>query len=203
MGLNSSQQRIGVFGGTFDPIHNGHLAVARFALEHARLNKVLLIPAGRPWLRDTLPVASASDRLKMAQLAVAGENGLEVSDVDVVRDGVTYTVDTLSDLSDEYGENAHFVLILGADSALQAHRWNCANQLRTLCSFLVIGRPGEHWPDDLPGNHPASDAEYLEGPMVTISATEIRASLGRGKTVSDSVPSPVADYIVQHGLYRT
>lgn len=203
MGLRSSTpRRLGVFGGTFDPIHNGHLAVARFALEHGGLENVLLVPAGQPWLRDGPPVASAENRLRMTELAVASETGLEVSDVDVAREGTTYTADTLADLRHQYGGEVEFVLVLGSDSALQMDRWERAGELRDLCTVLVIGRPGERWPDDLPETHPAHDAKYLEGPMVDISATELREQLSAAADVSDSVPEPVLEHIKKHRLYQ-
>ncbi len=198
---DARRTRIGVFGGTFDPIHRGHIEIARFALRHGDLNSVLVIPAGRPWLRDKPPTASPERRLEMAQLAVAEEDGLEVSDVDVVREGETYTADTLHDLSVRYDENVDFVLVLGADSALQMDNWQRSNELRNLCSVLVIGRPGETWPDNLPESHPAHGANFLEGPMLDVSATELRARLAAGEGVGDSVPADVERYIRRNGLY--
>ncbi len=201
-GNEPARRRIGVFGGTFDPIHRGHIETARFALEAGDLDLVLVIPAGHPWLRSRPPKASPEQRLEMTRLAVQDEDGLEVSDVDVVREGVTYTVDTLTDLQAQYGESAGLVLILGADSALQMHRWERASELRNLCSVLVIGRPGETWPGNLPEDHPAHGATFLEGPMIEVSATEIRARLAAGEGVGDSVPADVQRYIETNGLYR-
>lgn len=206
MGLSDSSaaskdQRIGVFGGTFDPIHSGHIQIAKFALEEGKLDLVLVVPAGNPWLRDDPPAASAEHRLRMTELAVADEKGLEVSDVDAVRDGETFTVDTLADLRAKYGAGTELVLILGADSALQMHRWQRADQLRNGCAILVIGRPGETWPEDLPESHPAHGAKYIEGPMLDVSATELRAKLAAGEGVGDSVPDEVERYIRENGLY--
>ena len=203
MGLNSpSVRRIGVFGGTFDPIHNGHLSVARFALEHGNLDMVLLVPAGRPWLREGTPTASAEHRLRMVELAVTGEPGLAVSDIDVTREGDTFTVDTLADLRAIYGDSVELVLIVGVDSALQMDRWDRASKLRSLCTVVVVGRPGEEWSSDLSEAHPAFGAEYFEGPMLDISATRLRNALGGGEDVERFLPVPVLKYIEKHRLYR-
>ncbi len=190
-----------MFGGTFDPIHRGHLAIAQFALQEAELDLVLMVPAGRPWLRDEAPMASAEHRLRMTQLAVENEPNFEVSGVDVVREGATYTVDTLVDLGDEYGEDVEFVLVLGADSARQMDSWERSDELRRLCSVLVIGRPGEERLENLAASHPAYGARYLEGPMLDVSATRLRSRLAAGEDVSDSVPGAVERYIRKNGLY--
>ena len=204
MGLSDgSRRRIGVFGGTFDPIHRGHLEIARFALRQGGLDLVLMVPAGRPWLRSEPPAASAEHRLRMTELAIDSEPGLAVSDVDIVRAGETYTADTLADLRTQYRAEAEFVLVLGADSARSLDRWKRADELREMCSLLVIGRPGEVWSADLPGSHPAANATYLEGPMLDVSATELRARLASGKDVSDSLVPQVERYIREYGLYET
>lgn len=194
-------RRIGVFGGTFDPIHRGHLEIARFALQEGKLDLVLMIPAGQPWLRDQSPIATAEQRMRMTELAVASEAGIEVSDVDVVREGTTYTVDTLADLRAKYGDDTELVLVLGADSALQMDRWERASELSAGCKLLVIGRPGESWPNDLPDSHPAHAARYLEGPMLNVSATELREMLAAGDGVGDSVPVEVERFMRENGLY--
>lgn len=212
MGLSDTDRpdsfrRIGVFGGTFDPIHRGHLEIARFALQAGALDLVLMVPAGNPWLRSEPPVASAAYRLRMTEIAVANEDGIQVSDVDVVREGTTYTVDMLADLRETYGVHTELVLILGADAALRMDRWERPGELKTGCKVLVIGRPGESWPNTLPESHPARDAEYLEGPMLNVSATELRAGLAAGARlaggsgIGDSVPTEVERYIRENGLY--
>ena len=196
-------KRIGVFGGTFDPVHRGHVEIARFALQHGDLDRVIMIPAGRPWLRGAPPAASPEHRLRMTELAVAGEPEFAVSDVDVVREGATYSVDTLKDLRAKHGDAVTLVLVLGTDAALSMDRWHRAQELPGMCEVLVIGRPGEMWPANLPPFHPAHDAKFLDGPMVDISATSLRERLARGDDVRDSLAAPVIDYIRQHGLYGT
>ena len=205
MGLSvdhDSRHSIGVFGGTFDPIHNGHLAVAEFALKAARLDCVLLVPTGRPWLRASQPHASPVDRLRMAELAVEGRAGLLVSRVDVDRPGETYTVDTLRDLRREYGDGVDLALILGADSARSLPRWKQAAELPRMSKLVIIGRPGEDWrPESLERGHPAALADYFEGPMAEVSATEIRRRLAAGEPVSGMMPDAVERYIRDQGLY--
>lgn len=200
-GRHRKPRRAGVFGGTFDPIHLGHVETARFALAQGGLDLILLVPAGRPWLRGEPPAASAEHRLRMTELAIQGESGLAVSDVDVVRPGETYTADTLADLRARYGDGVELVLVLGADSARSMDRWKRADELRRMCSMLVIGRPGEEWTNRLPLSHPASGAAYLEGPMLDVSATGLRARLALGDDVSDYLAPQVERYIRKHGLY--
>ncbi|MHC4093671.1 MAG: nicotinate-nucleotide adenylyltransferase [Planctomycetota bacterium] len=194
--------RIGVFGGTFDPIHSGHLAIAEFALENARLDEVVFVPVGKPWLREEAPAASAAERCEMVRLAVSGRSGLSVSRVDVERPGVTYTVDTLDDLRRQRDETVDLVLILGSDAARTLDRWHEARRIPEMCEILVIGRPGETWPGDLSAGHPAASATYLEGPMVDVSATAARARLAAEQPVNDMLPVAVERYIVENGLYR-
>jgi nicotinate (nicotinamide) nucleotide adenylyltransferase len=211
VGLTSSQQSgsqpkrrprsIGVFGGSFDPIHNGHLAAAEFALKAARVDEVLIVPAADQWLRPRALGASGQHRLRMAELAVAGHDGLTVSRVDIDRPGSTYTVDTMHDLRRQYGEGVEFVLILGADSALSLPAWNRVEELVKLCKLFVVGRPGEKWPLDLPAGHPAAGAEFAEGPMVFVSATDIRRRLSSARSVRGMLPQAVEDYIKEHDLY--
>jgi nicotinate (nicotinamide) nucleotide adenylyltransferase len=192
-----------VFGGTFDPIHRGHIAIARFALEHGDLDQLLMIPAGKPWLRGAPPAASPEHRMRMTELAAAAEPGIAVSDADVVREGATYSVDTLADLRAKYGETVKLVLVLGTDAALSMDHWHRAAELPGMCEVLVIGRPGETWLANLPASHPAHDAKFLDGPMVDISATSLRERLARGDDVRDSLAAPVVEYIRLHGLYGT
>ncbi|MGA0275700.1 MAG: nicotinate-nucleotide adenylyltransferase [Dehalococcoidia bacterium] len=204
MGLDASPtstKRIGVFGGTFDPVHNGHVAVALFALSGLSLEEVLMVVASDQWLREKAPVASAEHRLEMVRLAVEDENQVVASDIDLRRSGPTYTVDTLSDLRDQY-PNASLTLISGVDSALSMDRWDRGDQLSQFAEIAVVGRPGETLDlDSLDDTHPAKNAKYLQGPMVDVSATLARERIESGQRVDDLVPTVVADYINEHGLY--
>lgn len=198
-----ASMKIGVFGGTFDPIHNGHLAVARAVREAFDLDRMLLVVNSDQWLRSNPPMASASDRFAMVALAVEHETGLEVSDVDIVRDGSTYTVDTLRDLREQLGDPVELHLVVGADSALSMDRWKDAEVITELAKIVAVGRPGQQFdPGLLDDSHPASGAEYLEGPMIDVSATEIRELLNSNRSIDHLVTSPVAEYIKNQSLYQ-
>ena len=194
-------RKIGVLGGTFDPIHNGHLAIGRFALETAGLDEVIFVPAGRPWMKQAEPGASPEDRLEMVRLALEGEPGLACSDVDVRRPGHTYTVDTLSDLRAQYGPSAAFYLIVGADTAEEMDRWKNAELLPSECTVVVVGRPGSSLPTELACDHPARDAVFLRGPMWEVSASAIRDSLNDGLLPVGRIPVAVTRYMAERGLY--
>jgi nicotinate-nucleotide adenylyltransferase len=196
-------KRVGVFGGTFDPVHNGHIAVAEAVRDELELDEVLFVVTSDQWLRESPPVASASDRFKMVQLAVENVLGFTASDVDIVREGSTYTVDTLADLREQFGETTEFFLIVGADSAASMDRWKRGDEIPSLATIVVIGRPGSEFStDSLGASHPASGAEYVEGPMIDVSATRVRGFLGVGRSVDGLIVGEVAEYIETHGLYR-
>jgi nicotinate-nucleotide adenylyltransferase len=190
-----------VFGGTFDPPHAGHIAVVEFVLAERLVDRVLVIPAGQPWLRPGAPLAPAADRLAMVRIAFDGRASVEVSDTEVERDGPTYTVDTLEELTRGGEPSAHYLLILGMDSARGIPRWHRYEQLVDMCELLIVGRPGERGPLDLAPGHPARQAKYSEGPLVEVSATDVRRRLANGQDVSGMVPQGVAAYIREHGLY--
>lgn len=194
-------RRIGVFGGTFDPIHEGHLAVARCAQDAFRLDTVLFVPAPRPWLRPRVPVAPPGDRLHMVRLATAGEPSFRVSTVDLDRRGTTYTADTLQDLTTDLGRDVEFYLILGADSLRRLDRWGRVDEVLAQCAVAGVGRPGEPRPPDLPEGHPGRKALFVEGPMISVSATEIRRRLSAGESCAGMLPSAVERYIREKGLY--
>jgi len=199
----TTNNRVGVFGGTFDPIHNGHLAVARSVLDALDLDQVLFVVTSDQWLRENPPVASAANRFHMVKLAV--ENVLEftASDVDIVREGSTYTVDTLRDIREQFDESAELFLIVGADSAASMNRWKDAELISGLASIVAVGRPGEEIdPLTLDDSHPASGAEYVEGPMIDVSATRVRDFLSDGRRIGELVSEPVVEYIEKQGLYR-
>lgn len=206
MAVDPSEQdrkprRVGVFGGTFDPIHIGHVEVARFVLKAADLDVVLMVPAGIPWLRENAPGASPEHRLRMVELAIERIEGVELSRVDVDRSGETYTADTLSDLRQKHGPDDRFILVLGVDAAVSMDQWKRAGELADMCDVLVVGRPGERWNSELHAEHPASDAKFLEGPMIDVSATEIRKRLFAGEGLSGILPERVERYIRDNGLY--
>ena len=198
--------KLGVLGGTFDPIHLGHLLIAEGARERLGLDLVLFIPTGQPYLRPDSPRASADHRLMMTRLGVADNPAFDVSDVEVERAGPTYTLDTLEALSGEHGEGLELFFVLGVDSARTLPRWHEPAQVLARCTPAVVLRPGAgEWdPRELDALCPgvSQRAVRLQGPQVDISGTELRRRIARGASVRYWVPRPVEEYIAQHKLYR-
>ncbi len=202
MATSRITKRVGVFGGTFDPIHNGHLAVSTAVRDTLGLDEVLFVVTSDQWLRENPPVASASDRFNMVELAVENHLGFAASDVDIVRKGSTYTVDTLTDIQRQLGDSIELFLVVGADSAVSMDRWRDAGEIASLAKIVAVGRPGQAFDvDSFDLSHPASGAEYLEGPMINVSGTRVRGFVEEGRSVEDLVAIEVADYIGTHGLY--
>ena len=195
--------RIGILGGTFDPIHEGHLLIAESARECLGLDKVIFIPAGRPWLKSGQPVTDPVHRLAMVELAVEGNPRFEVSSIEIDRPGPTYTVDTLAELRRRMGD-ADLYLILGMDSVREIGRWHRPERIFELCSVAAVSRPGveDVSADDLERDFPASAGRVrmVSGPMVDTSATGIR-SRSAGEATLRGVPDPVRRYIRRHSLY--
>ena len=197
--------RIGILGGTFDPIHNGHLAIAAAVLRCLNLDRVMLIPAGKPWLKAEQHVTSPGHRLAMTRLAVEGRPGLEVSSMEVDRPGATYTVDTLAKLRHEFGEDVHLYLILGMDSIRELRRWRQPETLFAMCTVVAVSRPDSEdvSSSEIERDFPAATGRTISirGPMLAISATEIRRAIADGRSISDLMPSSVERYIQDHQLY--
>lgn len=184
--------RVGVFGGTFDPVHVGHLAIALAALESVPLDRVLFVPARRSPLKDRDPLASVADRVAMLEAAIAGEPRFALSRVELERDGVSYTVDTLEALRSQ-GE---LFLILGSDALVDLARWRAPERIRELATILVAARPGAPEPD------PMHRARGLDAPQLDISSRELRARAARGMSLRYLVPDTVWEHIKRRGLYR-
>jgi nicotinate-nucleotide adenylyltransferase len=188
--------RIGVLGGSFDPIHNGHLVAAAEVAEKLQLNKVLFVPAGQQWQKSSQ--TSAADRLEMVRLAIDSNPVFAVSTVDVERSGPTYTVDTLRDLQ-VLNPDAELVFIGGADAISGLDTWQSAEQLGELAHFVAVTRPGFEFrlPQAANGN-----IETLEIPALDISSTEVRKRIADGLSLEGLVPDAVYSYIQAHNLYR-
>ena len=189
-----SSLRIGVLGGTFDPIHVGHLAVASEVWHALDLDKVLVVPALRQPFKGSQGVATPAQRLEMCQLAVAADPRLEASDVDIVRGDTTYTVDTLTDLAAIYPD-AELFFIAGADSIAQLSQWRDPDRLVALATFVAVARPGHAAPT------PGASRVVVWAPQMGVSSTEVRRRRQTGAPVRYLVPDPVAEYITQHSLY--
>jgi len=186
------KSRVGVFGGSFDPVHVGHLAIALAALESIPLDRVLFVPVRRSPLKERDPLASVADRLTMLQSAIAGEPRFSLSRVELDRDGVSYTVDTLEALRTE-GE---LFLILGSDALADLARWRAPDRIRELSTILVAARPGAPEPD------PKHRAQAFDAPRLDISSRELRARAARGMSLRYLVPDAVWEHIKRRGLYR-
>jgi len=191
-------QRVGILGGTFDPVHEGHLAVADFVLHALSLARVILVPAARPWMKEGEVVASPKDRLQMLELAISGRPGLEVSTVDVERPGAAYSVDTVADLKSRLDPDTELFFIVGADAAAEMDRWRDPEHLLRECTVVAVGRPG--CPLARQGGA-ARRVMHLDGPDVDVSATDVRARLASGRSADGLTPPAVLDYIREHGLY--
>ena len=194
-------RRIVVYGGTFDPFHNGHLSVARCLLGELEAERVVVVPAGRPRLRNSPPVASPEDRLTMARLATRGEPGIEVSDVDIIRPGTTYSIDTIADLRRVYGDDHGYFLAIGSDAAVDLHRWHRYDDLLDVCTIAVVRRPGASLSSDV--RLPPATAS-VEGPMIDVSASAIRAVYASSEPfeAAKCVPELTHRFIIETGLYR-
>lgn len=194
--------RIGVLGGTFDPIHAGHLAAAKAAMDCEALDRVLFVPAAQPPHRPPA-VAGAEQRLEMCRLAIAGESRFEVSDVELNRAGPSYTVDTLTELH-RLNPDDELFLILGWDAARLFPTWRRPDEVRELASVVVVGRPGSEAPvqaDLEPVGLDGDGVSICLEPTPDISASEIRSAVGAGEPITGKVPAAVEQYIAAHGLY--
>jgi len=194
----------GIMGGTFDPVHNGHLAAARQLRDLVGLSEVWLMPNATPTYRSAAPVASATDRLRMVRLAVDAEPGLTPSALEVDREGISYTIDTVRELARKF-PGRPFAILLGSDAALQIRSWHEAAALLDEARFVIFNRPETTLaPQTLHelGFDPArTQIVHLETPA--IAAHQVRDRLARGAPIDDLVPAAVADYIRTHHLYQS
>ncbi|NMR21633.1 nicotinate-nucleotide adenylyltransferase [Cellulomonas fimi] len=190
--------RIGVMGGTFDPIHHGHLVAASEAAAELGLDEVVFAPTGQPSFKQHQDVSPAEHRYLMTVIATASNPQFTVSRVDVDRAGLTYTVDTLRDLREARPE-ADVFFVTGADAIEQILRWKDAAELFTMAHFVAVTRPGHTMSV---AGLPADRVSVLEIPALAISSTDVRARARAGKPVWYLVPDGVVQYIGKHGLYR-
>lgn len=191
------KKRIGVMGGTFDPVHHGHLVAASEVASQFHLDEVIFVPTGEPWQKDGRPVSAAEDRYLMTVIATASNPQFSVSRIDVDRKGPTYTTDTLRDLRAEHAD-ADLFFITGADALGQIFSWRNAEELFDLAHFIGVTRPGHTLTD--PGL-PAGGVSLVEVPALAISSTACRLRVARGEPVWYLVPDGVVRYIDKRGLY--
>jgi len=216
---------VGLLGGTFNPIHNGHVAIARQAREVLALDRVVLIPTGDPPHKPHENLAAAKDRFEMVRLAIASDRFLSISDVEVRRSGKSYTIDTIRLLQQEYGPDARLFFLIGLDAFLEFPTWRDPATLLTLCSFVVLSRPGLSFQalsglPLIPSIPHASLVELDAGrsvrldvpvgaqsliclrlPPNSVSASDIRARIAQGAPTAKLLPPVVESYILQHHIY--
>jgi nicotinate-nucleotide adenylyltransferase len=201
--------KVGMLGGTFDPIHAGHLALARSAREQLGLERILVVPAGRPPHKLRRTITPPEDRLAMVELAIAGEAGLVASRIEIDRAGPSFTIDTAAELVAGAAREARpieLTIILSAESFADLPSWHEPDALLRVARIAVAPRPGHpaptpEWLDvRLPGF--ADRIDVLDGPHLDVSASDIRARIAAGRSIGGLVPAPVAAYIEAHHLYR-
>ena len=197
--------RIGVLGGTFDPVHFGHLAMAEESRLQLGLDRVMFLPAGQPWLKAGQQLTPASHRVEMVRLAVASNPHFEVCSNEVERPGPTYTVDSLSELQAQLDQGATLFFIVGLDAMEQFDRWKEPERLLELCHWVVVERPGYEGFDvkAFTARYPgaAERVDVVSMPLMGISGSEIRRRVAAGTSVRYHVPCAVAEYIEKHRLY--
>lgn len=188
---------IGVMGGTFDPIHHGHLVAASEVMDVFHLDKVIFVPTAMQPFKAGQHVTSAEDRYLMAVIATASNPRFEVSRVDIDRGGTTYTIDTLTDLQDQQPD-ADYFFITGADALAQIRQWRDADKLMDMAHFIGVTRPG-HVLDS--AELPRDSVSLMEVPAMAISSTDVRHRVASSRPIWYLVPDGVVQYINKHGLY--
>jgi nicotinate-nucleotide adenylyltransferase len=222
---SSKLDRLGLLGGTFNPIHNGHLAIARQTREALSLDRILFIPTNDPPHKPLQSLAPAKDRYEMVRLAIRSDPQLAISDLELRRSGTSYSIDTVRQLQQEYGPQTQLFFLIGLDAFLDFPTWHEPATLLTLCSFIVISRPGLSFQalgtlpllPTLPqqslldldrGNSSKLSVSMgshalicLRLPPCDISASEIRSKFKQGLPTANLLPPPVESYILQHHIY--
>ena len=192
---------VGLFGGTFDPVHNGHIQAANSAHRILKLDKVIMIPAGDPYLKRTKLVASPKERYHMVSLAIQKISFLEVSDIEIFRSGPSYTLDTVRELK----RNGHEVIVLlGADSIIEMDKWEDPDSLHSECEVVGLTRPGFQIDKSKP--YQSRQRKYslrtIEVNSPAISSTKVRNLIQNGQDVTELVPQGVNEYIQKEKLYH-
>ena len=206
--VSSYTKRIGIFGGTFNPIHMGHLIMADEVCKHHHLSKIIFMPAYIPPHKYVDDLAEAQHRYEMIKAAICGKSTLEVSDIEIKREGKSYTIDTILEIQNRYGEDSEIYLIMGADSLNELELWKDIKRLSQLCHFVIVNRPGFKTEAsvrlvEIIGSASLLDLERLriEISPVDISSTNIRQRVNDSDEIEGLVPKCVEAYIKEHGLY--
>lgn len=222
-----STLKLGLLGGSFNPIHNGHLIVAGLVRDQLGLDRVLFIPTGDPPHKRSGSLAPARDRYAMVQLAIAGTPSFESSDIEITRVGKSYSIDTIRALERQFGPSAELFFLIGLDAFLDIHNWKAPTELLQACRFVVVARPGQsfrslHGMPLLPDLDPRTLAMLDTGELLrldipipscrgiiclpiqpcVISASDIRKRVRTGASLANMLPPPVESYILHHRLYQ-
>ena len=201
----TSRMRIGILGGAFDPIHLGHLRVAKEAKDKANLSKIVFIPTGIPWMKNVGEISPAKHRAEMVKIAIANNPHFEVSPTEIEREGISYTVETLEEIKKEMGSGTEIFLLLGMDSVIQLAEWKTPNRIKTLCTIIAVGRPGINISAKTVEERKkwlGNKAVWLEELRIDIDSSQIRARVGIGEKISHLVPKGVEEYIHENQLYQ-
>jgi len=201
----ATERRIGVLGGTFDPVHTGHLLIAQKSKELLELDEVIFIPAGQPVFKSDIEISAAQHRLEMLLIATSETPYFNVSTIEIERPGPSYTVDTLVELEAGFDRKTEVYLLVGYDAIIELPSWKEPARLVELCYLVAVKRPGfdevdvKSLEEKIPG---ISDRIiYLNAPCIDISSTEIRTRVEQGMAVGGLVPDSVEHYIAENGLY--
>ncbi len=206
LGKDGKPCRLGIMGGTFDPIHNGHLACAEQAREDLGLDVIVFIPTANPVFKRDQHIAPANERLAMCRAAIADNPYFDVSDIEIARGGDTYTIDTLRALRAHYPKNVELFFLTGADAIATVSKWRGAQEMGTLARFVGVDRPGFELSDEK-RRQIVEDARGISISFVTIEALEISSSelrrrLAQGKSIRYLTPQVVVDHVMEHEFYR-
>lgn len=192
--------RLGIYGGTFNPIHTGHLIIAQEIYEQCSLDKLLFMPSARPPHKQNDYIVSPEHRYRMAELAIGNDRRFEVSDLEIQRPGLSYTIETLRALRDLYDPAVAIFFIIGADSLLEIDTWRAPDQVFELATVAVVPRPDV---DLAQANAKWRNLSMIiDAPEIEISSTDIRKRAADGRSIRYLTPRSVAAYIEEHGLYK-
>ncbi|HAA90765.1 MAG: putative nicotinate-nucleotide adenylyltransferase [Thermoanaerobacterales bacterium 50_218] len=199
-----SKHRIGIMGGTFDPIHYGHLVTAEVARETYRLDQVIFVPSGQPPHKAPGSVSDFWHRYLMVMLAICSNPWFRVSRIEYDRGGPSYTIDTIREFKRIFGEGTELYFITGADAILEIFTWKQPEELLSSCRFIAATRPGYDLGklENLLGEYFSRSVSVLEVPLLSISSSELRMRVRRGLSIKYLVPDPVEIYIHHNGLYK-
>jgi nicotinate-nucleotide adenylyltransferase len=198
---NTRLRKIGLFGGTFNPIHTGHLIIAEVIRQALQIDQILFIPAKIHAFKNNQQIQSSRHRLRMLELVIRDNPYFLISELELNKEGISYTIDTIKMLRLQYPEDRYTLyFLMGADNVAQFHKWKEPAELVKLCNFVVFGRPGFEVD---PNSDPlVSKFQFVEAPLLEISSTDIRNRIQGNLSIRYMVPPQVEAYIHQHSLYK-